>query len=118
MGGVPASIQLFKKIQGKQNVVADALSRRHSLLTVMSSKVLGFEFMKEMYRKHYDFSEEWITHTEGGLAQGKKYMLQEGFLFHGNKLCAPRGSYRDLLNKEVHSGGLGGHFEVQKTLEI
>ncbi|XP_074305835.1 uncharacterized protein LOC141641057 [Silene latifolia] len=84
----------------------------------MSNKVLGFEFMKEMYKEDPDFSKEWITHTEGGLAQGKRYVLQGGFLFHGNKLCVLKGSYRDLLIREVHSGGLGGHFGVQKTLEI
>ncbi|XP_074303265.1 uncharacterized protein LOC141637718 [Silene latifolia] len=102
--------------EGKQNVVADALSRRHSLLTVISNKVLGFEFMKEMYKEDPDFSEEWVVLTKGGSTQSKKYMLQEGFLFHGNRLCVPRGSYRDLLIREVHSGGLGGHFGVQKTL--
>ncbi|XP_074288742.1 uncharacterized protein LOC141613899 [Silene latifolia] len=44
--------------EGKHNVVADALSRRHSLLTFMSNKVLGFEFMKEMYMEDPDFFEE------------------------------------------------------------
>ncbi|XP_074292084.1 uncharacterized protein LOC141618925 [Silene latifolia] len=97
-------------MEGKQNVVAYALSRRHSLLTVMSNKVLGVEFMMEIYKEDPDFSEEWIAHTEGGSTQGKRYVLQEGFLFHGNKLCVPKGSYRDLLIKEVHSGGLGGTF--------
>ncbi|XP_074278615.1 uncharacterized protein LOC141602208 [Silene latifolia] len=94
--------------EGKKNVVADALSRRHSLLSVMSNRVLGFEFMKELYKEDPDFSEEWITQTEGHRNQGSKYLLQEGFLFQGNKLCVPRGSYRDLLIREVHSGGMGG----------
>ncbi|XP_074283286.1 uncharacterized protein LOC141607839 [Silene latifolia] len=52
--------------EGKQNVVADALSRRHSLLTVISNKVLGFEFMKDIYKEYPDISEEWIVLTEGG----------------------------------------------------
>ncbi|XP_074303637.1 uncharacterized protein LOC141638109 [Silene latifolia] len=104
--------------EGKQNVVADALSRRHSLLSTMGTRVLGFEFMKEMYKKDPDFSEEWITQFEGHRIPGNKYLLQDGFLFQGNKLCVPRGSYRDLLIREIHSGGLGGHFGVQKTLDI
>ncbi|XP_074318612.1 uncharacterized protein LOC141655430 [Silene latifolia] len=36
--------------EGKQNIVVDALSRSYSLLTVMELKVLGFEFMKELYK--------------------------------------------------------------------
>ena len=37
--------------QGKDNIVADALSRRYTLLTSISSKLLGFEYVKDMY--HY-----------------------------------------------------------------
>ena len=33
----------FKK--GKDNIVADALSRRHSLLTHLDSRVLGFTYI-------------------------------------------------------------------------
>lgn len=35
--------------QGKENVVADVLSRRYELLTSLSSKLLGFEHIKDMY---------------------------------------------------------------------
>ncbi|OMO51716.1 Tetratricopeptide-like helical [Corchorus capsularis] len=35
--------------QGKENVVADALSRRYVLLSMLDSKFLGFEFIKELY---------------------------------------------------------------------
>ncbi|XP_074271651.1 uncharacterized protein LOC141595583 [Silene latifolia] len=47
-------------------MVVDALSRRHSLLTVISNKVLGFEFMKEMYKEGPDFSAEWAEERLGG----------------------------------------------------
>ncbi|XP_016676361.1 uncharacterized protein [Gossypium hirsutum] len=40
----------------------------------------------------------------------------EGYLFREGKLCIPCGSVRDLLVHEAHSGGLMGHFGVNKTL--
>jgi hypothetical protein len=43
------------------------------------------------------------------------YMIQEGLLFKGNKLCIPRCSMRENLLKEKHSGGLAGHFGQDKT---
>ena len=39
------------------NVVADALSRRHSLLVCFDAKLLGFEMLKELYANDVDFSE-------------------------------------------------------------
>ena len=40
---------------GCTNVVADALSRRHSLLTTLDARVLGFEMMREHYVSDDDF---------------------------------------------------------------
>ena len=41
---------------GKENIVANALSRRYVLLTSMSAKLLGFEYVKDMYADDTDFS--------------------------------------------------------------
>uniref|UniRef100_A0A2N9GWQ7 CCHC-type domain-containing protein n=1 Tax=Fagus sylvatica TaxID=28930 RepID=A0A2N9GWQ7_FAGSY len=41
--------------QGKENIVADALSQRHVLLISMSAKMLRFEYVKDMYVDDADF---------------------------------------------------------------
>ncbi|XP_027150387.1 uncharacterized protein LOC113750629 [Coffea eugenioides] len=46
---------VIKHKVGKTNVVADALSRRHSLLTQLDAKLLGFELVKELYSNDLDF---------------------------------------------------------------
>ncbi|KAF7821193.1 reverse transcriptase [Senna tora] len=41
--------------QGKENVVADALSRRYARISTLSAKFLGFEHLKELYMNDPDF---------------------------------------------------------------
>lgn len=46
---------VIKYKKRKENVVADALSRRHALITTMDAKVLGFEHIKMAYWEDPDF---------------------------------------------------------------
>ncbi|GKU89837.1 hypothetical protein SLEP1_g3923 [Rubroshorea leprosula] len=50
---------LLKYKSGAQNRIADALSRRHALLTSLQMKVTGFEVIKELYKDDLDFSNIW-----------------------------------------------------------
>ncbi|XP_074299023.1 uncharacterized protein LOC141630031 [Silene latifolia] len=84
---------------GSSNVVADALSRRHSLLIELDARILGFEHIKELYKSDPEFSKEIIDPT--GL-----YTVQDGYLFKGNRLCIPNGSIRELLVREAHGGAI------------
>ena len=100
---------------GKSNVVADALSRHYSMLSVLSSRVLGFELLKGYYESDSDFSQVFLD-CKGG-ATGS-YTIQDGYLFKGNRLCVPKCSFKELLVREAHGGGLAGHFGINKTLEV
>jgi len=44
--------------------------------------------------------------------------VSSGYLFKEGRLCIPLGSHRKLLVKEMHEGGLMGHFGVAKTLAM
>jgi len=81
---------VIKYKQGKENIIADALSRRYVLLHTMTTRLLGY--MKELYDNDRS-------------AFGKFYMM-DGYLFKENRLCVPASSFRELLVREAHEGGL------------
>jgi hypothetical protein len=50
---------IVKYKRGKDNVVADALSRRHALLRQLNVKIIGLESTKELYRTDLNFAEPY-----------------------------------------------------------
>ncbi|XP_052880476.1 uncharacterized protein LOC128286797 [Gossypium arboreum] len=104
---------VIKHKKGKDNIVADALSRRYTLLSYLDSKILGFALLKDTYANDSDFGEIYVNCENGVFDTFYRY---EGFIFKEGKLCIPCGFVRDLLVHEAHSGGLMGHFGVNKTL--
>ena len=83
--------------QGKENIVADALSRRYALISTLSTKLLGFEQLNELYAHDSDFSNVYNACEHAAF---RDFYRHEGFLFKGEKLCVPNSSIRELLVRE------------------
>ena len=96
-------------------MVADALSRRYVLLNTQNTKLLGFEYIKELYLNDNDFGS---VYDECKVSAKDWFFRHDGFLFKENKLCVPNCFLRELLVEEAHGGGLMWHFGISKTLDV
>jgi hypothetical protein len=88
---------VIKHIAGNAKKVVDALRKRCLIL------------QEALYCDDLDFKEAYESCANPVLRdkiQWTEYMIQEGLLFKGNRLCIPKCSMRDNLLKENHSGGL------------
>ena len=103
--------------KGKDNAVADALSRRPHVLHMMQVRVLGFEQMVDAYADCPDFGKLYSLARGGPSPECRDFCISEGYLFRGKRLCVPRTSIRDFLIWETHAGGLSGHHGVNKTIQ-
>ena len=106
---------VIKYKQGKENIVADALSRRYALASTLNAKLLEFEYVKELYANDNNFAS--VCGACEKAVFGKFYRL-DGYLFRKNRLCVPNSSMHELLMHEAHGGSLMGHFGVRQTLEV
>ena len=96
-------------------MITDALSRRHNLLAILETRMIGFEMIKEQYVGDPDFNDLYTACLKE--PQGI-FHVQQGFFFKGNRLCIRKTSLRLMLVREIHEGSLNGHFGIQKTLDM
>jgi hypothetical protein len=104
---------IIKHKNGKDNVIADVLSHRYTMLSQLDFKIFGLQTVKDQYVDDADFKDAFAQCLHG--KPWGKLHIQDGFLFCFNKLCIPASSVRHLLLQEAHGGGLMGHFGVYKT---
>ncbi|GKD39677.1 hypothetical protein Tco_1259884 [Tanacetum coccineum] len=80
------------------------LSRKTTLLVSISSEVLGFDSIKELYAIDEDFGNIWMK-LKTKQHQGE-FILLDDYLFKGNRLCILKTSLKSQLVKEIHVKGL------------
>jgi hypothetical protein len=107
---------IIKHKKEKENVIADALSRRYTMLSQLDHNLFGLESIKQLYAMDVDFKDAYKNCREG--RTWSKYVLQDGLLYCANKLCVPVSFIRLLFLQEAHEGGLMGHFGVKKTEDV
>ncbi|XP_057948237.1 uncharacterized protein LOC131143894 [Malania oleifera] len=83
---------VLKYRAGVENKAADALSRVVATLETLHIKGTS------------------ITHPD--------FVIHDGFLFKGTRLCIPSTSLRDQLIEELHARGTAGHFGKDKTIAM
>jgi hypothetical protein len=107
---------IIKHKKGKDNVIAGALSRRYTMLSLLDHNFSGLESIKELYATDFHFKYTYENYREGRI--WNKYVLHDGPLYHANKLCVPASYIRLLFLQEAYGGGLMALFGVKKTEDV
>ena len=91
------------------------------MLTQIQIEVVGFKELINLYPDDPDFAKAWkacIVPITLDRMKWLDFLIQDGMLFKGNKLCIPRNPTRENLIKEKHSHGLVGYFGLDKTFTL
>lgn len=102
----------IKHKAGVLNKVADALSRLQSLLATLHTTVTWFSVLPDLYPTDVFFGKLWNDAVEGRCPD---YLVLDGFLFRGIRLCIPECSLRLQIIKELQGGG---HVGRDRTLQL
>jgi hypothetical protein len=109
---------VLKHKAGVENRVADALSRKSLLINALSVDVTCFVDLPSTYKTDPYFSHIYLQLHDNPRPINTGYNLHEGYLFKGTRLCIPQSSLKEFVIRELHSGGLAGHFGCDKTLSL
>lgn len=80
--------------------------------------MIGFERLKNEYATCPDFRSIYTKVRSDNHRDYVDFLLRNGYLFRGYKLCIPPTSVRDFLVWELHAWGLARHFGRDKTIAL
>jgi hypothetical protein len=86
---------IFKHKEGKDNIIADALSRCYNMLSQLDYKIFGLETLKELYAIDLDFKDAYENCRDGRTWQ--KIVIHDGLLYRASKLCVSASAVRLIL---------------------
>ncbi|KAJ0937806.1 putative nucleotidyltransferase, Ribonuclease H [Helianthus annuus] len=96
------------------NRVADALSRRSSLLVAMRVVVPGLDnLMEQLTTDPYFF----VILQDVQFGKRTDFLVHDGFLFKENQLCIPNSSLRLQIIKEMHGEGHVGRDRTLRSVQ-
>lgn len=81
---------------GKENVVADTLSRVQSLVCGLSQRITTFDHIRNEYTDYPNFGAHYARLLDYD-SDDQPFHLRDGYLFYGNHICIPHSSFRDNL---------------------
>jgi hypothetical protein len=90
---------MIKYKQDKKNIMANVLSLSYILLSTLSTKLLGFEYVKDLYIEDIDFGQVYIACEHS--AFDKFYRFDE-YLFKKKRLYVFNCSMHKLLVQKAH----------------
>src|SRR3954464_4468227 len=67
----------------KDNIIADALSRRYTMLSQLDFKIFGLETIKDQYVHDVEFKDVLQNCRE--VRTWNKFVVNDGFVFRSNK---------------------------------
>lgn len=109
----------LKYLAGKENKIADALSRRPmcNLVTVIHTNLID-DLHKEVLKDGFYAPILSFLHEHPGDMYENKFHLYKGHLYYLNRLCVPTNStFKDQILWECHNTPFSGHPGLNKTYE-
>ncbi|MCO5580269.1 hypothetical protein L7F22_034135 [Adiantum nelumboides] len=107
---------------GKDNVVADGLSRKSFLNAISIPNNPILDMIKEASQKDQEYQELIARILNAGEAKensrpAKEYSLQGDFLYYEQRLCVPKDpTLKKAILSEAHDSPISGHPGYTKTL--